>query len=91
MTQTSETFGGTLVNTTEEDSAGTPNTPGTYLNTRSVADREEVTELTDVPEPTFSDPDANTIEVSDQALPRSDYKAGPYNLDTWYEPPTTNP
>lgn len=90
-TRTSRTFEGVLVSTSEEDSAGTPNTPGAYLNTRSVTDREEVTELTDVPEPTFSDPDANAIEVSDPELPKSDHIPGPYNLDSWYEGPSINP
>lgn len=90
-TRTSRTFEGVLVSTSEEDSAGTPNTPGAYLNTRSVADREEVTELTDVPEPTFSDPDANAIEVSDPALPKSDHIHGQYSLDGWYEELATKP
>lgn len=85
-TRTSRTFEGTLVNTTEEYSAGTPNTPGTFLNTT-----ESATELTDIPEPTFSDPDAKTIEVRDPELPKSDHIPGQYTIDGWYEELATKP
>ena len=84
-TRTSRTFDGTLVVTSEEDPAGTPNTPGTYLNTGSLVEEEEVTELTDIPEPTFTDPDAKTVEVRDPVLPKSDHIPGKYSLDSWYE------
>lgn len=84
-----DTSGGTLVNTTEDDDEE-PFVPQSSI-VRSVLkgmeDREEVTELTDIPEPTFSDPDAKTIEVRDPELPKSDHTPGPYNLDPWYEGP----
>lgn len=85
-TRTSRTFDGVLVVTSEEDSPGTPNTPGTYLNTM-----ESAIELTDIPGPTFSDPDAKTVEASDPERPKSDHIPGPYNLDSWYEGPSINP
>ena len=74
-------FGGILENITEEEenSAETHNyiAEGRYI--------ESTTELTDIPEPTFSDPDANTIVVRDPELPKSDHIPGQYTIDGWYE------
>src|SRR5699024_7692809 len=79
MTQTSEMFDGTLVHTlTKDDSVETHNHIAEGLS-----NMESPTELKDIPGPTFSDPDAKTIEVNDPVLPKSDHIPGPYNLDSW--------
>lgn len=81
--RTSETFGG------EEEEPFVSQSSIVRSVLKGMEDRGEVAELTGIPEPTFSDPDAKTIEVRDPELPKSDYKPGPYNLDPWYEGPYT--
>lgn len=85
-TRTSETFGGTMVNTTDESDDEPPMSSAAVA--RAIIDgmREmgEELELTDVPEATFTDPDEAMIKSVDPVLPRSDHNPNQITINDWY-------